>query len=263
MALEAPLAAQDVRKEPLVRAARDSVDRRVRAHHALDLRVRDERLERRQVVLVEIAVVEIDVELVAQVLWPGVDGVVLRARGGLEVLRIVALDAPDERRAHHAGEIRVLAERLLSAAPQGIAEHVDVRAPKRKALVNLPRALCAEEVVLGARLGRDDVRHLLLELRVERRRRADRLREHRRETRAGDAVQRLVPPVVGRDPEPVYGLRLHHQFGDALVSGQLLYKRLGLCARLGAAGGGGDGLRSGDSKDCCGQNNLLFHIYFL
>ena len=229
---EAPLAAQDVDEKPLVRAARDAVDRRVRAHHALDLRLLHERLERREVIFVEIAVVEVHVELVALLLGTGVDGVVLRARDGLQVLRVVALNALHERDAHARGEVWVLAERLLPAPPARIAVHVDVRAPQRKTVVPAALALGAVQVHLSARLGRNRIRHPQLELVVERRRRADRLREHRRESAPRVPVQRLAPPVEARDPDALDLGIVHHEHLDLLVRRQLFENGPRLLLRL-------------------------------
>ena len=198
---KAPLVAEDVPEKILARAARNAVDSRVRAHHALDLRLLDERLERGEVVLVEVALVDVDVEAVALRLWAGMDGVVLRAGGGHQEVWIVALEPLHELDAHARGEVRVLAERLLSAAPARIAEHVDVRTPQREARVEIEELLRAEEVVLGARLYRDGIRHLPLQRSVECRRAADRLWEDRGESAPRDAVERLVPERIARNAE--------------------------------------------------------------
>ena len=62
--------------------------------------------------------------------------------------------------------------------------------------------------MLGARLVGDRDRDLVQPLGVPHRRQADRLREHRRDAGARDAVQPLVPPVVGGDAQALDRRRL-------------------------------------------------------
>ena len=203
VAVEAPLAAEDVGKQQLRSAARFAVGAVVGAHDALDARLHDA-LELRQVTFAEVLLRRLRVKDVAVPLRAGVDGIVLRARGDLHViLRVVALHAAHVGRAHLAGEEGILAERLLAAAPARVAEEVDIRGPEREAsvLVALPAGL-AGEVELRARLAAEDRALRLREIAVERRREVHRLREDRRAAVAADAVQAFAPPVVGGQAEP-------------------------------------------------------------
>ena len=128
----------------------------------------------------------------------------LRAGGDHHVvLRVGALHAADIGGAHLAGEERVLAERLLTAAPARVAEEVHVRGPEREAavLVALP-GRAARLVELGAGLAGDDLALGLREGAVERRGEVHRLRKDRGLAVAADAVQRLVPPRIGGQAEP-------------------------------------------------------------
>ncbi len=63
-------------------------------------------------------------------LRPAVDGIMLGRGDGLEEIRIVPLQALDERDAQAAGEVGVFAVGLLAAAPARIAENVDVGRPE-------------------------------------------------------------------------------------------------------------------------------------
>ena len=134
----------------------------------------------------------------------------LRAGGDEHVvLRVGALHAAHHLGAERAGEERILAERLLAAAPARVAEKVHVGRPEREAAVNvaLPAAL-AREVELRAPLAADDFALRLRERAVERRRQVRRLREDRRLAVAADAVQRLAPPRIGRQPDARHGGRV-------------------------------------------------------
>ena len=204
MALEAPLAAQDVVHQQLVGAARLAQGAVVRAHHSLDLGLLDARLECREICLPQILLCGAGVELMALALRTAVHGEVLGAGRRFEILRIVALKPLDERHAQTGGQVGILAVRLMAAAPARIAENIDVRGPHRQALIDIAVALRGIGVVLGARLRGDDVRDLEQLVVVEHRGQRDRLREYRGSTGTRDAVQRLVPPVVLRDPQPLH-----------------------------------------------------------
>src|SRR6185437_8836296 len=86
---------------------------------------------------------------------------------------------------------------LLPATPARVAENVDVRGPDRETLVPVRAAVgMYGGGILRAKLGTDDACSLVHERCVPRRRHADCLREHSRDSGAGDSVQALVPPVV-------------------------------------------------------------------
>jgi hypothetical protein len=71
-------------------------------------------------------------------------------------------------------------------------------------------------VVLGPALVPDHGRRLVQERSVERGSEADRLREDGGDARARDAVEGLVPPLVGRHPQPRDGRRLVRELRDLL-----------------------------------------------
>src|ERR1019366_1844058 len=111
-----------------------------------------------------------------------------RAGHRLDVIRVVALQTPDEGDAEARGEEGVFAVSFLAAAPARVAEDVDVRRPKREAEVLRAVAVVfgAVIIVFRARLGGDDVGFLMHERRVPGRRHADGLRKHRRDAPASD-----------------------------------------------------------------------------
>ena len=222
IAVKAPLFAQDVAQQQLAAAARLAVDAVVRAHHALDARLGDELLKRGQVRLPEVLLADHGVEFVALVLRTGVHGEVLGAGRGLHVaLFVLLLKRFDELRAELAGQIGILAIRLVAAAPARIAKDVDIGRPEGQALVDVAVAARGLRVVLCAPLGGDDLAHAADQRAVKRRRHADRLREHRGRAGARHAMQRLVPPVVRGNSEPGNGRGVVAQHGRALFKRHL------------------------------------------
>ena len=203
----------------------------VGAHDGLHLRLGDELAEGVEIRLVEILRGDLGVELVAQVFRPGVDGEVLGAGGGPEILP-VPLQPPDEGAAQPGGEVRVLSPGLVASAPPGIPEDVHVGGPEGEPLVDVPVAHGGLGVVLGASLGADDLRDALHRLFVPHGRKADGLGEHGGRTRPGHAVERLVPPVVFRDPQPRDGARLVAELRGLFLRGHLRDQFLRLSAGL-------------------------------
>ena len=129
-ALIAPLVAQDILKQALRRAARLTLIAVVGAHHLLDITVNHQGLEGRKISLPEIPHRNGCVKGMAQRLRTAVDGIVLCAGVGLEILVIVALHTEDGLKAQHRGQIRVLTVGLLAAAPPRVTEDVDIRTPE-------------------------------------------------------------------------------------------------------------------------------------
>src|SRR6185437_6442206 len=104
--------------------------------------------------------------------------------------------------------------------PARVTEDVDVARPEGQPLVHAAVALAQVLVVLGARLVGDRLADPAQAVHVERRRQRDRLREDRGDAGARDAVQALVPPVVGGDAEAGDGGRLVHHLPRLLFQRQ-------------------------------------------
>ena len=206
MAAKAELAAKNVLQQKRARARTLSVDSVVCAHDGLDAALLHKCAERRKIRFIEIALRRRDVERVTLALGARVDGVVLRARGRLQVYRIVALKPLDELHAHARRQIRILAPRLHAAPPSWVAVDVHVGAPERE-----PRAICTvascrlRRLVFDPRFVADCRGDLVDERRVERRGNADRLGEHGRPAISRYAMQCLVPPVVVAYAETRHG----------------------------------------------------------
>ena len=214
---KAPGAAQDVHKQQLAGTTRLAIGAVVSAHDRLNLGLGHQLLEGGQVGRVEIARRDLGVELVALALRPAVDGIVLGARRTLEIARVIALQAAHEGRAHRAGEEGILAPRFLAAAPARVAEDIDIGRPEGEPLVVARLAIAAQRgVILGAPLVADGGGDLLDQRRIPRGGHADGLREDGGAAVAGNAVQRLAPPVVGRDPQPRDGRCVEDKLAEFL-----------------------------------------------
>ena len=136
---------------------------------------------------------------------------------GLQILRVVALQALDELDGHAAGQVGIFAVGLHAAAPARIAEQVDVGGPEGESLVDVALAAADELVILGARLVGDGGGHAEDQVGVPGGGQADGFREYRGAAGAGDAVQALVPPVVGGDAEAVDGRGIVHELRDLFL----------------------------------------------
>ena len=166
------------------------------------------------------------VKAVAQRLRPRVDRKMLGAGGGQQVLPL-PLDAPDEAHRQPGGEGGVLAVGFLAAAPAGVPEDVHVGRPEGQPLVDVPVAAGAGLVVLGPAFQPDHPADPLHQFRVEGGPQPDGLGEHGGHPRPGHAVQRFVPPVVGRHPQPGDGRRVVPQLGSLLLQRHLFHQRPG------------------------------------
>ena len=103
--------------------------------------------------------------------------------------------------AMRAGEVRIFAVGLHAAAPARVAEEVDVGRPEGEALIDVALAAADEFVVLGAGFIGDGGGDAEDEVLVPRGGEADGFGENGGASGAGDAVEALVPPVVGRHVE--------------------------------------------------------------
>ena len=226
---KAPVAAQALVHQRRRGAGGDAMDAVIGAHQRHRPAFGDRAAEGGEIGRFEIAWGRIDVEAVAAGFGAAVDGEVLRRGDDARVGGVGPLQPLHERDAQCAGEIRVLAVRLLPAAPARIAEDVDVGRPDGEALVDAAVRGDGLRIELGARLGRDDGADLPQQIGVPGGGKADRLREDGRLAVAGEAVEAFVPPVVGGQADGGIGGR-----GALQLRGLLFGRHRG--------DGGGDGV---------------------
>ena len=132
---------------------------------------------------------------------------VLGRRYQLKVMGIVALQSFDKFHAQTRGEKWIFAKGLHAATPPRIAKDIDVRRPEGEPREAAAIVVANGFVVLGATFDRDDCRDAMHERGIPGGCEADGLRKIRREAVARHAVQRFVPPVVGRHTQPRNGRR--------------------------------------------------------
>ena len=130
-----------------------------------------------------------------------------------EVVGIALLQAAHNGQSHLCREERVFAVGLLSASPARVAEDVDVRCPERQPLIALHLPCPLRHHVFGTCLIAGDAEGPAHQRIVPRRSHAHGDGEHRCRAVAGNAMQRFVPPLEGRDAQPRDGWRdVHHDF---------------------------------------------------
>ena len=136
--------------------------------------------------------------------------IVLGGRNGAEVARVVALHAGDEGHAHAPGQEGIFAVGLLAAAPARVSENVDVRRPEVQAFEDVAVARAYRLRMLDAAFGADRLGHGVNCRRVEGGGQPNRPGKLGRAIHL-HAVQRLAPPVVGRNLEARNRASLIHQ----------------------------------------------------
>ena len=121
-------------------------------------------------------------------------------------------------------QIRVFSIGFLSPAPTGVTEQVHIWCPERQPLINIPVALFGTSVIHRPCFGRCHLAHLLHQFGRKGCRHADCLRKHRRRAGSCQPVQALVPPVVGRNPQPWNCRGIISQLTCLLCNGHLLHQ---------------------------------------
>ena len=216
-AVEAPLPAQHVGQQPAIHRGRHAVDGVVGRHHRLRLALHEAGLPVREPEVEQVALVDDRREVLPAGL-DVVDREVLHGGGDLQVRDVFALQALHVGDRHAAGQVGILAEDFLDAAPARIAADVD----DRRAVDEPVRR--ARAVLLGvverARLVGHGVGDLANQLGIPGRAHRRRDREQRRRLLRPDAVQRLVPAAPRRDAEPRQALVQVIELLRLLLDGQ-------------------------------------------
>ena len=151
-----------------------------------------------------------------------VHGEMLNRRHGLQIIRVVSLQAAHEGDPVASRQKRIFAVGLLSAPPAWITENIDIGRPDGQPRISLGTATFFGNglVVLCACLGGNGVGHALDEFGIPGRGETDGLRKYRGNAISRHAVQRLVPPIIRGDVEARNGRACHHQLGDFFLYGE-------------------------------------------
>ena len=176
VALKAPLAPQGVPQQRFAAAAGLTVGAVVSAHDGLHAGLFHQVLKGREIGLLHVLGRRLGIEAVAQILRPAVDGKMLCAGGGLHGLA-AALKPPHIGLPQPGGQIGVLSVGLVSPAPAGVPEDVDVRRPEGQPVIDVPISQGGQGVVLGPALRGRQVAQPFQPLVVEHGRQADGLGE--------------------------------------------------------------------------------------
>ncbi|MNV13338.1 hypothetical protein D3C71_1039740 [compost metagenome] len=225
VALEAPVAAQQVAQQEMAGAGGLAIHAVVGAHHRIHIALFHQCFEGRQVGVVQIALARARIEVMAVGFRAAVYGQVLGSGVQLAVDGIVTLQTVHEGNTHASGEVRILAVGFLTAAPARVAEDVDVGRPESQPLIARMRTLTDELVMLGARLVADRGSHLPHQRYVESSRQTDGLRKNGGLPCACHAVQAFIPPVVGGYAKTFDGRRSVLHLGGLFLQGHLRNQR--------------------------------------
>jgi hypothetical protein len=121
---------EDVIQQPRIGTGGNAVQSAVCAHESSNVGVSGARAERRQVVLDQITLTDLDIVLVTEVTVPRLDivtGEMLASSGDLSDLRILAtLETHDKGVNVGRKMVRVFSRSFLTSAPSGISVRVDV-----------------------------------------------------------------------------------------------------------------------------------------
>ena len=136
MALETPFPSEGLAHQIVACAAGLVIRTVVCSHDGLDPGVHQS-LEGRKICLCKILLRGNGIEFVPEALRSAVDCKMLRAGGCLHH-RPLSLKTSDELDTQCCREARILSQSLVTAAPSGISENVDVGRPECQALVDVP-----------------------------------------------------------------------------------------------------------------------------
>ena len=129
--------------------------------------------------------------------------------------------------AHPGGQIRVLPIGLLPPAPAGVPENIHIGRPESKPLIDIPVSCFFLRVILRPGLLPDDFRHFPVQILVKGGGNADCLRKYRGRPSPCNAVQRLIPPVIGRDSQPLDCRRIVKSLAYLFLQCHLCHQRGG------------------------------------
>ena len=105
----------------------------------------------------------------------------------------------------------------MAASPSRIPENIDVRRPESQPFIDVPVSVSGLGVIFCPAFLCDRGADLLHHIRVKRCRHPDCLREHSGSSCPGHPVQRLIPPVIGRDSQPLDRRRVKTQLRSLLL----------------------------------------------
>src|SRR5262249_17503394 len=131
-----PIVAEYLPLQRIACAARLTFVAIVGAHHRIRAALPNASFKRREVSVVEVALIGYRIKAMALGLRSAVNGIVLWRCYNFEVFRIPSLKPFDELHSHARRQIRIFAVGFLAAAPTRITKDVDVRAPEGQPLVS-------------------------------------------------------------------------------------------------------------------------------
>ena len=161
MALEAPAAPEDVFQQRLAAAAGLAVGAVVSAHHRLHLRFLHTGLESGKISFIQILLTCHRIKLMAQILGTAVHRKMLGTGRRLHIVLVMPLKSLHETHSESGGQIGILPESLMPAAPSGIPEYVHIGRPEGQSLVNIRIIEFLLYIIFCSSLSGNSIRNLL------------------------------------------------------------------------------------------------------
>ena len=161
MAFKAPFVSQNIRKKRLASAAGLSVGAVVSAHHRLHLRFLHTGLESGKISFIQILLTCHCVKLVSQILGAAVHRKMLGTGRRLHIVLVMPLKPLHETHSESGGQIGILPESLMPAAPSGIPEYVHIGRPEGQSLVNIRIIEFLLYIIFCSSLSGNSIRNLL------------------------------------------------------------------------------------------------------
>ena len=200
MSFESPFTPQDV-LQGRTRAADFAVCSVISPHDRFDFSILNAGFKGRKIRLFHILRTDFRVELMPQCFRSRMHREMFGTGCCPHVLAI-PLNTADKPDRQHRCQERVLAVGLMSPAPAGIPENIDIRRPERNSFINIPVSIRSLRVVFGPAFHGNHLADFLHKVRIAGSRKTDRLRKNGCRPGSRDAVQCFVPPVVSRNVQP-------------------------------------------------------------
>ena len=204
MAFKSPLFSQNVDQQGFASAAGFAVGTVVSPHHSLHPGLLHTGLKSRQIGLIQILPGNPGVKRVSLLLRPRMNGKMLGTGCRFDKALLFLLQSLHKTHTQSSAEIRVFPVGLLSPSPARIPEYVHIGGPEGQPLINIPVLCLFLHIILGSGFRGDHLRHFSHQLLVKGSRHADGLGKHGSRSRSCHSMQRLIPPVIGGNPQALY-----------------------------------------------------------
>ena len=212
-----PFITQNLSQQTIAATTRISFKAVIGAHHLFYIRFLYQVFKGRQISFPQIAGRNIlRIEIMAFGFRTAMHGIVFGTGMKFVIFGIGRpLQPINDCNSHTAGQVRIFPIGLLSASPTRVTEDIHVRCPKSQSLTTYPSAafpMCI--MIFGTGLITDNRKHIFYQLIIKSGSHSHCNGKYRSYSGTGYSVQRLVPPVVMGNTQPLHRERfvLHQPY---------------------------------------------------